>query len=175
MVKGLRQRFFGLCVPPLVFCALDTILTLLGQTAEYWKGGQLAYDNESSPTFHYLLSVHPAAFVAGIAGWAAILVVVLLLLPDTLALIVSVAVVLGHAVGAATWLLFHFKFGYQICNGLFLLAAVAIGIGVRWGCQANPSEALRLDRMPQVLRWTLIVLLIGIGVYLFLWPRSISP
>ncbi len=50
----------------------------------------------------------------------------------------------------------------------------AIGIGVRWGWQASPNEALRLDRIPQVWRWTLILVLIGIGVYLFLWPRSIA-
>lgn len=173
MISGLRQRFLGLCLPPLVFCALDATCTLIGQSAKYWQG-QLAYVNEGSPTLHYLLTVHPAAFAAGIAGWAAIFVMVLLLLPDTLALMVSVAIVLGHAAGTATWLYYHFKFGYQMCNGLFLLAAVAIGIGVRWGWQAGPNEALRLDRMPQVWRWALILLLIGIGVYLFLWPRSIA-
>ncbi len=170
MISGLRQRFLGLCLPPLVFWALDATLTLIGQSAAYWQG-QRAYVNEGSPTFHYLLTVHPAAFAAGMAGWAAIFVAVLLLLPDTLALIVSVAIVLGHAAGTATWLYYHFKFGYQMCNGLFFLAAVAVGIGVRWGWRAGPSEALRLDRIPQVWRWTLILLLGGTGIYLFLWPR----
>ncbi len=172
MISGLRQRFLGLCLPPLVFCALDTTLTLIGQSAEYWQG-QRAYANEISPTWHHLLTAHPAAFAAGMAAWAAIFVMVLLLLPDTLALIVSVAVVLGHTAGAATWL-YNLKFGYQMCNGLVLLAAVALGIGVRWGWQASPGQPLRLDRMPQVWRWALILLLVGIGVYLFLWPRSIA-
>ncbi len=98
----------------------------------------------------------------------------LLLLPDTLALIVSIAIVVGHAAGAATWLCYNFKFGYQMCNGLFFLVAVAIGIGVRWGWQAGPDKPLRLDRVPQVWRWALILLLVSIGVYLFLWPRSIA-
>ena len=173
MISGLRQRFLGLCLPPLVFCALDATLTLIGQSAEYWQG-QRAAVNELSPTFNYLLTTHPAAFAAGMAGWAAIFVMALLLLPDTLALIVSVAIVLGHAVGTATWLCYHFKFGYQMCNGLFLLAAVAIGLGVRWGWQASPAEELRMDRIPQVWRWTLILLLVGIGIYLFLWPRSVA-
>ena len=174
MISGLRQRFLGLCLPPLVFCASDATLTLIGQSAQYWQGQRTSV-NELSPTFNYLLTVHPAAFAAGMAGWAAIFVIVLLLLPDTLALIVSVVIVLGHAAGTATWLCYHFKFGYQMCNGLFLLAAVAIGIGVRWGWQAGPNEAVRLDRIPQLLRWTVILLLVGIGVYLFLWPRSIAP
>ena len=170
MVSGLRQRFLGLCVPPLVFWALDLTLTLVGQSAEYWQG-HWGHVNVGPPTFEYLLAVHPAAFAAGMAGWAAIFVMVLLLLPDTLALIVSVVIVLGHAAGSATWIYYHFKCGYQMCNGLFLLAAVAIGIGVRWGWQASRNEALRLDHMPQFWRWTLILLLVGVGVYLFLWPR----
>ncbi|MGD0897022.1 MAG: hypothetical protein ABR915_04240 [Thermoguttaceae bacterium] len=173
MISGLRQRFLGLCLPPLVFCALDATVTLMGQSTEYWQN-QWADVNEIAPTFHYLLTVHPAAFAVGMAGWAVIFVMVLFLLPDTLALIVSVAIVLGHAGGTVAWLGYHFKFSYQMCNGLALLAAVAIGTGVRWGWQATPNEALRLDRMPQVWRWTLILLLGGIGVYLFLWPRSIA-
>ncbi len=174
MPNGLRQRFLGLCLPPLVFCALDATLTLIGQSARYWQNQQ-ADVNEISPTFHYLLTIHPAAFAAGIAAWAVIFVLVLLLLPDTLAMIVSIAIVLGHTVGAATWLMYRFKFGYQVCNGLFLLAAVSIGLGIRWGWQAGPNEKLRFDRIPQVWRWTLIVILVGVGVYLFLWPRSITP
>jgi len=173
MVSGLRQRFLGLCLPPLLFCALDATLTLTGQSAEYWQG-QAAHVKEVSPIWHYLLAVHPAAFVAGMAGWAAIFVVVLLLLPDTLALIVSIVVVLGHAGGVADWLLHQFRFGYQVCNGLFLLAAVAIGLGVRWGWQAGPRETPRFDRMPQIWRWTLIVVLVGAAVYVFLWPRPVA-
>lgn len=153
---------------------MDASLTLIGQSAEYWQG-QRTFANETSPTFHYLLTVHPAAFAVGMAVWAAIFVVVLLLLPDTLALMMSVAIVLGHTAGVATWMYGHFKFSYQTCNALFLLAAVAIAMGVRWGWQASPNKPLRLERIPNVWQWAMILLLIGAGVYLFLWPRTIIP
>jgi hypothetical protein len=127
---------------------------------------------EVSPTFRHLLQTHPAAFVAGSLAWAAVFVAGILLLPDTLALIASLAVTFGHAVGAATWLLFHFHFGYQAGNGLFLLAAVALGLGIRWGWRAAPAEEYRLAGWPPGLRWALVAGLVAIGAYLFLWPRT---
>ena len=66
-----------------------------------------------SPTFKHLLEVHPVAFALGNAAWAASFVGVILLLPDVLALIASIAVTLGHTVGAATWILWRFHYGYQ--------------------------------------------------------------
>jgi len=97
---------------------------------------------------------------------------IILLLPDTLALIVCIAVTIGHAVGAATWVLWRFQYGYQACNGLFLLAAVAIGLGIRWGWQAGPSQEYRLPSSVANWRWILAALLFAVGVYLFLWPRN---
>jgi hypothetical protein len=170
-MNGVRQRFLGLCLPPMAFCLLDATLTLAGQSAAYWDGayGQV---NEASPTFNHLLALHPLAFVAGILAWMAVFVGILLLLPDTLALIVCIAVTLGHTAGSATWVLFRFQYGYQACNGLFLLAAVAVGIGVRWGWQAAPRQEYRLPFLTAAWRWALAAVLFGCGVYLFLWPRS---
>ena len=175
MVRGLRQRFLGLCVPPLLFCALDATFTLVGQSSDYWHwrsvGGNV---NEASPTFNQLLAVHPLAFVGGIAVWAAIFVAIILLLPDTLALMVCLTVTLGHTFGACTWLYFCFKFGYQLCTGMFLLAALTLAVGIRWGWQAGPKESLQFNRLPQAWRWGLIAVLAAISVYVFLWPRSVG-
>jgi hypothetical protein len=104
-------------------------------------------------------------------AWAGVFVGLILLLPDTLALIASLAVTFGHTVGAATWLLFRFQYGYQACNGLFLLSAVLLGLGIRVGWQAVPAHAYRLTGWSPVLRWGLVAGLFGVGVYLFLWPR----
>lgn len=165
------QRFVGLCLPPLTFAALDGALTLAGQFSEYW-GGAYARVNEASPTFHYLLATHPLAFAGGMLGWMAVFVGIILLLPDTFALIVSIAVTLGHTVGAATWVLWRFQYGYQACNGLFLLAAVALGLGIRWGWRAGPLQDYRLPFLSLTWRWALAAVLFAVGVYLFLWPRS---
>jgi hypothetical protein len=169
-VGGVGRRLLGLCLPPLALCALDGTLTLIGQSARYWAG-DYARVNEGSPTFNHLLQIHPAAYVVGILVWAGVFVSILLLLPDTLALIVSIAVTLGHTVGAATWLLWRFHFGYQVCNGLFLTSAVILGLGIRWGWRAIPDREYRLQGWPWGLRWLLALVLFGVGVYLFLWPR----
>lgn len=170
-MTGLKQRFLGLCVPPVLLCLLDNALTLAGQSAEYWAGNYASV-NEGSPTFYQLLQVHPAAFAAGGALWIAIFVAGILLLPDTLALIVSIAVTCGHTLGAASWIIWHFQFSYQVCNGLVLLSAVLLGVSIRWGWRAVPEQRYRLRGLFLWGRWGLVALLFGVGVYLFLWPRS---
>jgi hypothetical protein len=166
------QRFLGLCLPPLAFCALDGTMTLAGQSGDYWAGSYFAV-NEASPTFNHLLGIHPAAFAAGLLVWAAVAVGLVLLLPDTLALIVSIAVTFGHTVGTATWLLFHFQYGYQICNGLFLLSAVALGLGIRFNWPSAPGRQDPFANWHPAVRWSLAAGLFSLGVYLFVWPRTI--
>jgi hypothetical protein len=170
-MNGLRLRLVGLCLPPMLFSILDAFLTLMGQSANYW-GGDYAQVNEVSPTFNHLLAIHPLAFIAGSAVWLGVVVGFLLLVPDTLALIVSIAVVFGHTVGASSWLLWRFQYGYQFCNGLFLLAAVILGLSIRYGWRAAPVVEYRISMLPAHWRWVIAAALFGVGVYLFLWPRS---
>jgi hypothetical protein len=172
-MTGFRQRFLGLCLPPILFCVLDFTLTLVFQPAEYWQGDRTRVI-EGSPTFHYLLSIYPAAFVAGVLVWIAIFVTLLLLLPDTPALIMSIAIVFGHTAGTAAWLRGRFTFDYQLLVSLFVLSAVAIGLGVRWGWQAAPKVPLHLGRLTSLWRCAMIAALAAVGVYLFLWPRMVS-
>src|SRR5262245_6147648 len=106
-MTGLRQRFLGLCLPPILFCVLDFALTLVFQPPEYWQGDRTRII-EGSPTFHYLLSISPAAFVVGVLVWIALFVALLLLLPDTPALMMSIATVFGHTAGTAAWLRVRF-------------------------------------------------------------------
>jgi hypothetical protein len=171
-MTGLRQRFLGLCLPPILFCVLDFTLTLVFQPAEYWQGDRTRII-EGSPTFHYLLSISPAAFVVGVLVWIAIFVAVLLLLPDTPALVTSIAIVFGHSAGTAAWLRGRYTFDYQLLVSLFVLAAVSIGLGIRWGWQAAPREPLHLGRLSSFWRWTMIAALVAVVVYLFLWPRTV--
>ncbi len=170
-MEGVGRRLMGLCLPPLALCALDGTLTALGQSAAYWAGDYTRV-NEASPTFNHLLEIHPAAYAVGVLAWAAVFVGIILLLPDTLALIVSITVTFGHTVGAASWLLWRFQFSYQLCNGLFFASAVLLGLGIRWGWRAVPDQDYRLQGWPRGLRWILALALFGVGVYLFLWPRT---
>jgi hypothetical protein len=170
-MDGLKRRLLGLCLPPLLLCLLDNTLTLVGQSAQYWAGNYLRA-NEGSPTFHQLLQTHPAAFIAGSAIWAMVFVGGILLLPDTLALIASIAITFGHTIGVATWLLYRFHCGYQLCNSLVLLSATLVGVGIRWGWRARPEPEYRLWKLPSLVRGGLAGLLLGVGMYVYLWPRN---
>ncbi len=170
-MSGMRQRLLGLCLPPTAFWLLDNSLTLVGQSESYWRGAYRSV-NEGSPTFHQLLSVHPLAFVAGSLVWMAIFTSLILILPDTLALIISVAVTIGHCVGAATWLLFRFHYGYQMCNALFAIAAIFLGLGIRLGWQAKPTADFRLPLRLARWRWAVACVLGALAIWLFIWPRS---
>jgi hypothetical protein len=131
-------------LPPLLFCGLDLSLTLLGQPPEYWAGDYRLV-NEASPTFHDLLAYHPLAFLAGEVVWVALFTGLILLLPETLALIACIAIVFGHTAGAASWIVWRFELGYPICHGLFLLSAIVLALGIRTGFRA-PLEARGPER-----------------------------
>lgn len=167
----LRSRLLGLCLVPMLFCGLDATLTLVGQSPGYWAGDH-SLVNEASPTFHDLLRLGPGYFLSGIVVWATIFVCLIVLAPDAAALVISIAVTFGHTVGAATWLLYRFEFGYQLCNALFLMSAVALGLGIHYGWQARPAEIYQPPIRQPVVRWLLIAALFAAGVYLFVWPRS---
>lgn len=167
-----QQRLLGLCVPPAALAFLDGALTLAGQTAEYWAGNYRRV-NEVSPTFHHLLSYHPLAFAAGLLAWVLVFCGMILLMPQTLALTTSIAVTVGHTWGATTWLQYRYHYGYQASNGLFLVTALALAVGIRWGWGAEPRFDAPIGvRLPLVLRWAAIALLFASAVYLFLWPRK---
>lgn len=169
-MNGVRSRLVGLCLVPMLFALLDGGLTLAGQSSAYWSG-EYHQVNEASPTFRQLLIVHPLAFAGGILTWIGIFVAIILLLPDTLALTVSITVTFGHSVGALTWMIWRFQYGYQMANLLFLVAGILLATGIQRGWQARPAEDYRLPLSP-LARGLVSLLLFGIGVYLFLWPRS---
>jgi hypothetical protein len=169
-MSGLKRRLLGLCVPPLLLCLLDCTLTLVGQSGDYWAG-DYARVNEASPTLHQLLQAHPAAFMAGIAAEVVVLFGLVLLLPDTLALVVSISASFAHTVGAATWLLYRFHYGFQAACWLILLSAILVGVGIRWGWRALPEREYRPSWLPSYVRWGLVSLFFGVAVYVSLWPR----
>ena len=167
----LRRRFLGLCLVPVLLAAFDCWLTLHGQTKEYWAGNY-SQVLEGSPTFHKLLAHGPLCYVAGASGWVLAFVGMILLMPQTLALAVSIALTLGHAIGAASWVV-DFPYGYQLYSGMCVFAAVGLAIGIRWGWRAEPQNDAPVGaRLHFGLRWLLIALLCGIEVY-FLWPHKL--
>jgi hypothetical protein len=164
----MRNRLFGLCLPPLLLSLFDGIITLIGQPAEYWAGNY-SLAQEGNPTFYGLMIISPWAAVALFVIWIGLYVGLILLLPDTLALIVSIAVTFWHTVGAATWLLFHFRCSYQTCDAIFLFTAVLLGTSIRWGWQALPAQQYHIGLKP-TRRWVIVAILLAVGLYISFWP-----
>jgi hypothetical protein len=114
-----------LCIPPVALCLLDQTVTLVGQPKSYWVGN---YTDalEGNPWFNWLLQRHPLAFEAGIAAWILLFCSLILLMPRLGAMVISIAVVLGHTWGTATWLCWRVRHGYWLSIGLFLTSAILI-------------------------------------------------
>ena len=74
---------------------LDDGLTLLQQPPAYWAG-DYSKAQEGDAWFYHLMAIHPAAFISWRAATAFITVGMILLMPQTLALTISIAYTLGH-------------------------------------------------------------------------------
>jgi len=112
--------------------------------------------------FRALARLHPQADILGYVAWAGAIVGLLLLTPELLAVILTIAVVFGHVVGAYLQLtVFLGSLWYQAANGLFLVAAVALGTGLTWSARAASvvEQSAPRRRLPAWLRWGLIAFL----------------
>jgi len=69
---------------------------------------------------------HPLAFEAGIVAWIGAFSSVLCVLPRRAAMTISIAIVLGHTWGAATWVCYLLPSGYWWTLAMFLASAIVI-------------------------------------------------
>jgi hypothetical protein len=158
-----KRRLLGMGIPlGLVFCA-DTALAV--------EGGRVIPD---SLILHALARIHPQVVLCGYLAWAATIVGLLLLTPEVLAVILTIAVAFGHVAGTysqLTSVLGHWW--YQAANGMFLITALALGTGLWWS--ARPSlrvnRATRATCLPPWLRWGLIASLSGVAGGMVLIPQ----
>jgi hypothetical protein len=167
----LRFRSVWLLVPPILLCCLDLGLTLYGQSDAYWSGNY-GHVDELSPSFGRSLALHPLAFVATGLAWVSIFSSLISILPEKLAMMLSICVVMGHMTGAASWLAYRFG-SYQACNGLFLLTAVAIVTAFNWGRSDNGQAVLDWSRtgLPAWTRWVVVAMLLVVPSWWFLIPH----
>src|SRR5437899_56450 len=130
-MKHLRRRFLGLCLLPILLTCLDCVLTLAGQSKEYWSGEFTRVIEETS-WCHKLLAYHPSAFVAGQAALTVVAMGLILLTPRIAAVIFSITQSLTHWAGASSWLVFSggFRYGQEMCWGLALFTVVGMVLGI---------------------------------------------
>jgi hypothetical protein len=119
-------RRLWLCLPAVVLCAADGLVTLWGQPAAYWSGG-FAVVREGNPLAAWLLAVHPLAFAAAAVPYVLLVVGTILMLPRRWAAAMAVGVASAHAFAVAAWCLILFR---QSLLPMAATALVLIGLGV---------------------------------------------
>lgn len=177
-----KRRVLGMGVPCLLAFALDATLTMWGQPQEYWAGNY-SLTTEGAPFFRQFCVMGPAAAIAAYAAWAGLVIGLILLLPEALAVSLSIAVVFGHTAGASMWLDGLITVGrlgggitvgwFQTAHGMFPAAAVVLGIGLCWSLrEPGQGQANGADRpWNPLLRWSLVVALLAMAAYMFLFPH----
>jgi hypothetical protein len=117
--------------------------------------------------------MHPLAAVAGYGLWASIVLVLILLLPEVLAVILAIVVVFGHTAGGYTWLVpIEWPHWYQTGHGAPLVAATVLGVGLHWSLRQSRSASppATANQLRPLARWGMIVLAIGLACYMYLVP-----
>jgi hypothetical protein len=119
--RGDRLR---ICAGPIVIAVTDVLMTLHGQPVDYWVGTYSAV-REDNPLARILLTMHPAAFLAGNLAWIFCIVLGMLLLPFGTARCLAIVVLLWQAVGVSSWLL-RLPWGFLWVVLLLLLVRVVV-------------------------------------------------
>lgn len=130
-------------LPPVI--GLDTACTLGGQPAAFWHDPSVA--NEGNDLFYHFIVQGPVFFLATSLLYIAVAVLLASWLPRPLALVTVLAYVLGHYLGASTWLLYHWGFGMWIAVTYAIALAgglVMLGSDVR----GTPSTASVIRSVP---------------------------
>lgn len=166
-----RPRSLWIVVPPILLCILDLSLTLYGQSSSYWLGNYQDV-NEVSPSFRRYLMMHPLVFAGMGMVWIGIFSTLIAIMPEKVGMTVSIAVMMGHMGGAATWLVYRFG-SYQAGMALFLLTSITIVTSFNMGRSDTGQTLIDWSRtpVPSWARWVLAVLLFAIPIWWFLIPH----
>jgi hypothetical protein len=168
-----KRRLVGFGLPCLLAFSFDVGLTLYGQPAEYWAG-DYRQTTEGAPFFRRLYQIHPLAATAGDILWAAIILTWVLLLPEVLAVILTIAVVFGHTAGGYTWLGFGLECRwFQTLHGVLFISASGLGAGMYWALWSDTLDRRtpNLMGLRPVFRWSLLAVATAIACYMFLIPQ----
>jgi hypothetical protein len=98
-----RRPRFWIVLPAILLILADAAVTFLFQPSIYWTGAYQDYE-EISPLGSAILRIHPAAFIAFILVWVAIVLLIVALVREPWNRVVSLAVIIGHTAGIYGWL-----------------------------------------------------------------------
>jgi hypothetical protein len=122
----MRVQRLWWCLPAMVLCASDGLLTLWGQPAEYWSGG-FELVREGNPLAAWLLTVHPLAFAAAGVPYLLVVLGTVMALPRRWAAAAAVVIASAHAFAVGLWCLVLFPQPLLPLTGLGLVL-LALGV-----------------------------------------------
>jgi hypothetical protein len=117
---------FWLALLPIFVCLADVGLTLHGQPVEYWHGDYAAVV-EGNPLPRFFMELHPLAFIVLVFVWVAAFTVIILFAPPRWALFACLAIIVGHSIGTASWLVRGRPFGPWFA-ALFLITVSVLTV-----------------------------------------------
>lgn len=118
-------------LPCIFLWLLDVILTLVGQSSEYWAGN-FSEAKELNPLFHWFLSNGPGIFLVAAIAYILLLVVIFFLVPLRVGIITAYIVSIAHLIGAAGWMLQMNLRMVGIILTILLVISVKIVLDKEW-------------------------------------------
>lgn len=115
-----RRRWWR-AVPPLAVYAADIALTLQGQPPGVWRGDPAAVV-EANPLGHWLLVQSPWVFLGVAVAWGAAFAAVIGCWRHRAADALALGLTVGHAFGAASWMIRFGVVGLMAAAGTFYAA-----------------------------------------------------
>lgn len=112
------KRKMTLLIPALWASLFDIAITIIHQSAEYWKGN-LSKANEANPIGKLFMEHHTSGLFVLSALWIGVIILLGYFLPARLARIFLLFCVMAHSFGASTWISRHYGFWYVMIFILF--------------------------------------------------------
>ncbi|WP_421920068.1 hypothetical protein [Marinifilum sp.] len=103
-----KEKLLAL-IPALWVSLFDTIITILGQSNEYWNGN-LSMANEGNPIGNFMMKNHVSGIFIVCGLWMILIGILGYYLPRKASRIFLLFVLLAHSWGASSWI--SMKFGF---------------------------------------------------------------
>ena len=112
-----KQKLLAL-IPALWASLFDTVITIAGQSKEYWNGN-LNMANEGNPIGNFMMKSHVSGIFIVCGLWLILIGVLGYYLPRKISRIFLLFVLMAHSWGASTWISMKFGFWPIIVFSLF--------------------------------------------------------
>ena len=113
-----KQKKLLALIPALWASIFDTVLTITGQSADYWNGN-LNMANEGNPIGNFMMKNHISGIFVVCAVWILLVGILGYYLPRKIARVFLLFALMAHTWGASTWLVTRFGFWLVLVFILF--------------------------------------------------------